>query len=193
MADPASRKRVKPAARISVDRAGIVRAAAQVPSPNCDDRPEGTAVILLVVHGISLPPGEFGGPGIVELFTNRLDPAADPYYRTVANIKVSAHFLIRRDGALTQFVPCVKRAWHAGTSSWRGRADCNDFSVGVELEGTDDVPYEAAQYTMLARLARALRRRYPIAEVAGHSDVAPGRKTDPGPAFDWPRFRRLIR
>ena len=193
MADPASRKRVKPAARISVDRAGIVRAAAQVPSPNCDDRPEGTAVILLVVHGISLPPGQFGGPGIVELFTNRLDPAADPYYRTVANIKVSAHFLIRRDGGLTQFVPCVKRAWHAGTSSWRGRADCNDFSVGVELEGTDDVPYEAAQYMMLARLARALRRRYPIAEVAGHSDVAPGRKTDPGPAFDWPRFRRLIR
>ena len=193
MADPASRKRVKPAARISVDRAGIVRAAAQVPSPNCDDRPEGTAVILLVVHGISLPPGQFGGPGIVELFTNQLDPAVDPYYRTVANIKVSAHFLIRRDGALTQFVPCAKRAWHAGTSSWRGRADCNDFSVGVELEGTDDVPYEAAQYTMLARLARALRRRYPIAEVAGHSDVAPGRKTDPGPAFDWPRFRRLIR
>jgi len=187
------RKRVKPAARISVDRAGIVRAAAQVPSPNCDDRPEGTAVILLVVHGISLPPGQFGGPGIVELFTNRLDPAADPYYRTVANIKVSAHFLIRRDGALTQFVPCAKRAWHAGTSSWHGRADCNDFSVGVELEGTDDVAYEAAQYTMLARLARALRRRYPIAEVAGHSDVAPGRKTDPGPAFDWPRFRRLIR
>jgi len=193
MADPASRKRVKPAARISVDRAGIVRAAAQVPSPNCDDRPEGTAVILLVVHGISLPPGQFGGPGIVELFTNQLDPAVDPYYRTVANIKVSAHFLIRRDGALTQFVPCAKRAWHAGTSSWRGRADCNDFSVGVELEGTDDVPYEAAQYTMLARLARALRRRYPIAEVAGHSDVAPGRRTDPGPAFDWPRFRRLIR
>ena len=193
MADPASRKRVKPAARISVDRAGIVRAAAQVPSPNCDDRSEGTAVILLVVHGISLPPGQFGGSGIVELFTNRLDPAVDPYYRTVANIKVSAHFLIRRDGALTQFVPCAKRAWHAGTSSWRGRADCNDFSVGVELEGTDDLPYEAAQYTMLARLARALRRRYPIAEVAGHSDVAPGRKTDPGPAFDWPRFRRLIR
>src|SRR5439155_17744666 len=130
LADPASRKRVKPAARISVDRAGIVRAAAQVPSPNCDDRPEGTAVILLVVHGISLPPGEFGGPGIVELFTNRLDPDAHPYYAQVANLKVSSHFLIRRDGALTQFVPCAKRAWHAGTSSWRGRADCNDFSVG---------------------------------------------------------------
>ena len=185
------RKRVKPAARISVDREGIVRAAAQVPSPNFDDRPEGMAITLLVVHGISLPPGRFGGPGIVELFTNRLDPAADPYYRAVAKVKVSAHFLIRRDGALTQFVPCAKRAWHAGTSSWRGRADCNDFSVGVELEGTDDVPYATAQYSMLARLARALRRRYPIADVAGHSDVAPGRKTDPGPAFEWARYRRL--
>jgi AmpD protein len=187
------RKRVKPAARISVDRDGMVRAAAQVPSPNFDNRPEGTAITLLVVHGISLPPGEFGGPGIVELFTNRLDPAADPYYRTVAKLTVSAHFLIRRDGALTQFVPCAKRAWHAGISSWRGRAQCNDFSVGVELEGIDPVPYEAAQYAMLARLTRALRRRYPIAEVAGHSDVAPGRKTDPGPGFDWERYRRLIR
>jgi N-acetyl-anhydromuramoyl-L-alanine amidase len=171
----------------------MVRAAAQVPSPNFDDRPEGTAITLLVVHGISLPPDEFGGPGIVELFTNRLDPAADPYYRTVAKLKVSAHFLIRRDGALTQFVPCAKRAWHAGISSWRGRAHCNDFSVGVELEGSDPVPYEAAQYAVLARLTRALRRRYPIAEVAGHSDVAPGRKTDPGPGFDWERYRRLIR
>jgi AmpD protein len=188
-----SRKRVKSAARISVDRDGMVRAAAQVPSPNFDDRPEGTAITLLVVHGISIPPGEFGGPGVVELFTNRLDPAADPYYRTVAKLKVSAHFLIRRDGALTQFVPCTKRAWHAGISSWRGRAHCNDFSVGVELEGMDPVPYEAAQYAMLARLTRALRRRYPIAEVARHSDVAPRRKTDPGPGFDWERYRRLIR
>ncbi len=187
------RKRVKPAARISVDRDGIVRAAAQVPSLNFDDRPEGTAITLLVVHGISLPPGEFGGPGIVELFTNRLDPDVHPYYAQVANLKVSSHFMIRRDGALLQFVPCGKRAWHAGVSSWRGRDHCNDFSVGVELEGFDPVPYEAAQYAMLARLTRALRRRYPIAEVAGHSDVAPGRKTDPGPAFDWERFRRLIR
>jgi AmpD protein len=187
------RKRVKPAARISVDRAGIVRAAAQVPSPNCDERPEGAAITLLVVHGISLPPGQFGGTGIVELFTNRLDPSADPYYATVAKVKVSAHFLIRRDGALIQFVPCAKRAWHAGASSWHGRERCNDFSVGVELEGADDVPYGDAQYAMSARLAQALRRRYPIAEVAGHSDVAPGRKTDPGPAFDWERFRRLIR
>jgi len=187
------RQRVKPAARISVDRDGIVRAAAQVPSPNFDDRPEGTAITLLVVHGISLPPGQFGGTGIVELFTNRLDPAGDPYYATVAKAKVSAHFLIRRDGALIQFVPCAKRAWHAGASSWQGRARCNDFSIGVELEGADDVPYGDAQYAMFARLAQALRRRYPIAEVAGHSDVAPGRKTDPGPAFDWGRFRRLIR
>jgi len=177
--------------RIFVDRAGLVRAAAQVPSPNCDERPEGTVITLLVVHCISLPPGHFGGPGIVELFTNRLDPAAHPYYRTVAKLKVSAHFLIRRDGALTQFVSCGQRAWHAGTSSWRGRAHCNDFSIGVELEGTDDLPYERAQYAMLARLTRALRHRYPIADAAGHRDIAPGRKTDPGPAFDWPRFRRL--
>ena len=171
----------------------MVRAAAQVPSPNFDDRPEGTAITLLVVHGISLPPGQFGGTGIVELFTNRLDPSADPYYATLAKVKVSAHFLIRRDGALIQFVPCAKRAWHAGTSSWHGRAHCNDFSVGVELEGTDDVPYGDTQYAMFARLAQALRRRYPIAEVAGHRDIAPGRKTDPGPAFDWERCRRLIR
>jgi AmpD protein len=178
--------------RISVDRAGIVRAAAQIPSPNCDERPERAAITLLVVHNISLPPGHFGGPGIVEFFTNRLDPAADPYYRTIAKLKVSAHFLIRRDSALTQFVSCAGRAWHAGASSWRGRTHCNDFSVGVELEGTDELPYEAAQYAMLARLTRALRRRYPIADLAGHNDIAPGRKTDPGPAFDWARYRHLV-
>lgn len=177
--------------RIAVDRAGFVRAAAQIASPNCDERPEGTAVTLLVVHNISLPPGRFGGPGIVELFTNRLDPAADPYYRTVAKLRLSAHFVIRRDGSLTQFVSCAMRAWHAGASSWRGRERCNDFSVGAELEGTDELPYETAQYAMLGRLTRALRRRYPIADAAGHSDIAPGRKTDPGPAFDWARFRRL--
>jgi len=178
--------------RLSIDRAGVVRAAAQLPSPNCDDRPAQTAITLLVVHSISLPPGRFGGPGIAELFTNRLDPAAHPYYGTVAHLRVSAHFLIGRDGALTQFVPCARRAWHAGPSSWRGREDCNDFSIGVELEGTDDLPYEAAQYEVLARLTRALRRRYPIADLAGHSDVAPGRKTDPGPAFDWACFRTLV-
>jgi N-acetyl-anhydromuramoyl-L-alanine amidase len=185
------RRSVQSAARISVDRDGIVPAAAQVPSPNFDDRPEGTAITLLVVHGISLPPGEFGGPGIIELFTNRLESDAHPYYAQVASLKVSSHFLIRRDGTLLQFVPCGKRAWHAGVSSWRGREHCNDFSIGVELEGIDDAPYEAAQYATLARLTRALCRRYPIAEAAAHSDIAPGRKTDPGPGFDWEEYRRL--
>lgn len=183
---------VRSALRLYVDRAGKIAAAAQIASSNCDERPDGAAITLLLVHNISLPPGHFGGTGIVELFTNRLDPAADPYYRTIASLKVSTHFLIRRDGALTQFVSCAKRAWHAGESSWRGRPRCNDFSIGVELEGADEVPYELAQYAMLARLTRALRRRYPIADLAGHSDVAPGRKTDPGPAFDWGRYRRLV-
>lgn len=181
-----------PASRLAVDRAGMVRSALQVPSPNCDDRPPGVEVTLLVVHNISLPPGRFGGTAIAELFTNRLDPAADPYFSTIRDLRVSAHFVIGRDGALTQFVSCARRAWHAGVSSWRGRADCNDFSIGVELEGTDQLAYEAAQYRVLARLARALCRRYPIADFAGHQDIAPGRKTDPGPAFDWARLRRLV-
>jgi AmpD protein len=180
-------------ARIAIDRAGIARAATQVPSPNCDERPESAAITLLVIHGISLPPGEFGGPGIVELFTNRLDPAAHPYYRDVAKLRLSSHFLIRRDGALIQFIPCLKRAWHAGASSWRGRPACNDYSIGVELEGADDTPYEAEQYATLARLTRALARRYGIVDVAGHSEVAPGRKTDPGPAFDWTMYRKMAK
>ena len=145
-----------------------------------------------MIHGISLPPGEFGGPWIVELFTNRLKPDAHPYFAKIADQKVSSHFLIRRDGSLAQFVPCALRAWHAGDSGWRGRDRCNDFSIGVELEGADDVPYTDAQYTMLAALTRALRRRYRFHDVAGHCEIAPDRKTDPGPAFDWKRFRRLI-
>ena len=169
-----------------------MRAAAQVPSPNCDERPEGTVITLVVVHNISLPPGRFGGSAIAELFTNRLDPSGHPYFATVAQRRVSAHFLIGREGALTQFVPCSLRAWHAGASSWRGRENCNDFSVGIELEGSDDVPYEDAQYALLGRLTRALFRRYPIVDLAGHSDIAPGRKTDPGPAFDWARYRRSL-
>jgi AmpD protein len=177
--------------RLVVDAGGVANLARQVPSPNRDARPAGEAITLVVVHGISLPPGEFGGDGIAALFTNRLDPAAHPYYATVAALRVSAHFLIRRDGALVQFVACGDRAWHAGASRWRGRERCNDFSIGVELEGTDTTPYAAAQYAMLARLVKALRRRYPIADVVGHSDVAPGRKTDPGPAFDWARLARL--
>lgn len=181
-----------PPQRLHVDRDGVVRAAAQVPSPNFDARPADAHISLLVIHNISLPPGQFGGPWIVELFTNRLDPAAHPYFATVADMRVSAHFLIRREGALAQFVPCALRAWHAGESSWRARSSCNDFSIGVELEGTDDLPYEDIQYGTLARLTRALRRRYPLKSIAGHCDIAPGRKTDPGPAFDWRRYRRLI-
>jgi len=176
--------------RISDD--GKLDGARQIASENCDARPEGAAVELIVIHNISLPPGEFSGPGIIELFTNRLDPAAHPYFATIRDLRVSAHFVIGRDGALTQFVSCARRAWHAGVSSWRGRSQCNDFSIGVELEGTDELAYEAVQYRVLARLARALRRRYPIADIAGHQDIAPGRKTDPGPAFDWAHFRGLV-
>jgi len=173
---------------LALDEHGRARQARFVASPNCDERPEGAWVRLVVIHGISLPPGEFGGDGIVELFTNRLDPAAHPYYATIGDLRVSAHFLIRRDGGLLQFVPCAKRAWHAGASCWRGVEGCNDFSVGIELEGTDDLPYEDAQYETLRALVDALRARYPIEDVVGHSDIAPGRKTDTGIAFDWSRL-----
>ena len=159
--------------------------AQRFPSANCDERPPGVAVELLVVHNISLPPGEFGGSGIVDLFLSQLDAAAHPYYAGIAGLRVSAHFLIRRDGELLQFVSCDQRAWHAGVSIWRGRARCNDFSVGVELEGADDVPFESAQYACLNALIGALRVRYPIIDIQGHSDISPGRKTDPGPAFEW--------
>ena len=178
-----------------LDASGLLSAAAYVPSPNCDDRPGGAQIELLVIHNISLPPGEFGGPGIVELFTNRLDPLAHPYYREIQGLKVSSHFLIRRDDELIQFVPCARRAWHAGQSEWRGRSRCNDFSVSIELEGADDQPFADSQYASLADLTRALRHAYPIKDCVGHSDIAtpPGRKTDPGPHFDWARFRSLIK
>ena len=175
---------------ISVD--GLASGVPFVPSPNCDERPAGVAIELLVVHSISLPPGEFGGPGIEQLFLNRLDPAEHPYFAGIADLRVSAHFVVRRNGATVQYVACSKRAWHAGVSSWNGRSRCNDFSVGIELEGCDDVAFEAAQYDALARLTGALRRRYPISGIAGHSDIAPGRKTDPGPHFDWQRYRAMI-
>jgi len=178
--------------RLAIDARGYANLARKFRSPNQDARPDGVAISLVVVHAISLPPGAFGGDGIVRLFTNRLDPCAHPYFATIAKLRVSAHFLVRRDGRLLQFVSCDERAWHAGASSWKGRERCNDFSIGVELEGTDDIPYAAAQYTVLARLIKALRRRYPIVDIAGHGDVAPGRKTDPGPAFDWARLRRLL-
>ena len=178
-------------AAISAD--GLVESARYIPSANCDERPAGCAIELLVVHHISLPPGKFGGPGIIELFTNRLDPAAHPYYAAVAASRVSAHFLIRRDGELIQFVPCARRAWHAGESSWKGRARCNDFSIGIELEGTGATPFTEAQYERLAKVTRVLAARYPIGDIAGHSDIAPGRKSDPGPTFDWARYRAMLK
>ena len=159
-----------------------------VASPNHDERPAGVAITLLVVHSISLPPGEYGGDAIERLFTNRLDARAHPYFAEIADLRVSSHFLIRRAGELMQFVPTGERAWHAGESRWRGRARCNDFSIGVELEGTDDGPFEPPQYARLASLIAALRARHPLRDIAAHSDIAPGRKTDPGPGFDWPRL-----
>ena len=165
------------------------------PSPNFDERAHPGEISLIVVHGISLPPGEFGGPWIADLFLNRLDPDAHPYFREIAGLKVSAHVLIRRDGHVVQFVPFSKRAWHAGQSSFRGRGVCNDFSIGIELEGADDIPYTDAQYARLAAVIAALRRRYPAIaadHIAGHADIAPGRKTDPGPAFDWPKLAGLL-
>jgi len=175
-----------------VDAAGRVDLARHVASPNCDERPSAAAITLLVIHNISLPPGEFGGDGIERLFTNELDSASHHYYRTLADVRVSAHFLIRRSGELLQFVPCAKRAWHAGASAWCGRPGCNDFSIGIELEGADDVPYTDSQYRVLAELARVLRSAYPIVDIVGHRDIAPSRKTDPGASFDWSRFRGSI-
>lgn len=175
-----------------LDAEGWLQGARQIASPNYDEREVGEAPTLLVVHNISLPPGEFGGNGVIELFTNRLDPAIHPYYATIHELRVSAHFFIRRDGELIQFVSCSKRAWHAGASTWCGRERCNDFSIGVELEGTDELPFTEAQYARLTQLSRVLRQAYPrLRDVAGHSDIAPGRKTDPGPYFDWIKFRAL--
>lgn len=159
-----------------------------VDSPNCDERPPNTEITLVVLHSISLPPGEYGGDAIERLFTNRLDPAAHPYFKEVFELKVSSHFLVRRDGELVQFVPVERRAWHAGASSWRARSRCNDFSVGIELEGAEDDVFTPAQYTALAFLLEQLRATLPLRDIAAHSDVAPGRKTDPGAHFDWARL-----
>ncbi|MEI7969085.1 MAG: 1,6-anhydro-N-acetylmuramyl-L-alanine amidase AmpD [Betaproteobacteria bacterium] len=168
---------------------GWLPAATQMPSRNRDARPAGAVVDLLVVHNISLPPGEFGGAEVADLFLNRLDCSRHPYFERLRGIRVSAHFLVRRCGALIQFVSCEDRAWHAGQSCWRGRERCNDFSVGIELEGTDERPFTDAQYGTLASLALSITAAYPVLAATGHSDIAPGRKTDPGPFFDWPRFR----
>lgn len=170
---------------------GWLPAARRIVSPNFDARPDGEAISLVVVHAISLPPGQFGNDAIARLFTNTLDAAAHPYFATISTQRVSAHFLIRRDGALIQFVSCLQRAWHAGLSSWKGRERCNDFSIGVELEGCDELPFETTQYVRLVDLIELLRTRYPIDAVIGHSDIAPGRKTDPGRCFDWQRLAPL--
>lgn len=166
--------------------AGWWREAGRRPSPNFGPRPAGMPVTLALLHSISLPPGEYGGNAIERLFTNQLDWDAHPYYQTIRGLEVSAHFLVRRDGQVLQFVSCDDRAWHAGRSSWRGRENCNDYSVGIELEGLEGQTFEAAQYDALAPLLRALCTQYPVAEVLGHEHVAPGRKADPGPGFDWP-------
>ena len=169
----------------TIDQAGYCVQATQIVSPNFDMRPAGTVPTLIVVHNISLPPRQYGGNGIIELFTNRLTPDEHPYYAEISHLKVSSHFLIRRDGTLIQLVSCLNRAWHAGASQWQGRGRCNDFSIGIELEGSDFEVFEAAQYLTLNHLIASLKAQYPIEAVTGHSDIAPGRKTDPGPFFDW--------
>jgi N-acetyl-anhydromuramoyl-L-alanine amidase len=181
-------------------RTGLLTSARFVPSPNRDARPAGMRPELVVIHGITLPPGEYGGPWIDHLFTNRLDPEAHPDFRAVSELRVSAHVLIRRDGEIVQYVPFHQRAWHAGVSEWEGREAVNDFSIGIELEGTDEAPYEEAQYRALAGMIRALAATYPGLRddrgavcLAGHSDVAPGRKSDPGQSFDWAQLRDRLR
>ncbi len=175
---------------------GLVVPSRQLNSPNQDDRPASTQADLIVVHGISLPPGEFGGPWIDRLFTNTLPVEAHPYFAAIAARQVSAHVLIRRDGSVVQYVPFHRRAWHAGASQYLGREKCNDFSVGIELEGTDDSAYAPAQYRSLSALIAALCAAYPAlspTRLAGHSEIAPGRKTDPGASFDWVRLRAMVR
>jgi AmpD protein len=183
-------------AELQVDLAtGLLEGVTQIASPNCDARPPGVEPDLIVVHGISLPPGEFGGPWIDRLFTNTLPGDAHPYFAEVGPLRVSSHLAVRRDGSVTQYVKFTDRAWHAGKSSFEGRDACNDYSIGIELEGTDTLPYAAAQYHALSRVIAALCMAYPRLSpdrVVGHSDIAPGRKTDPGPAFDWQHARALI-
>ncbi len=179
---------------IDID-SGWMRDVARVPSPNRDARPPGVQAELIVVHGISLPPGEFGGPWIDQLFTNALPADGHEYFATIAALRVSSHLSVRRNGAVTQYVGFAERAWHAGKSSFCGRGACNDFSIGVELEGADTLAYDHRQYRVLADVVAVLCATYPSLSplrVVGHSDIAPGRKTDPGPAFDWPYARRLI-
>lgn len=175
------------------DAQGWLSGVRHVASPNHDARPSGTPVSLLVIHNISLPPNEYGGNQIERFFTNMLDYSEHPYFEQLKQVRVSAHFLVRRDGQIIQFVPCERRAWHAGVSTWQGRSRCNDFSLGIELEGSDFEPFTEHQYVALARLTRRLKRAYPITEIVGHSDIAPDRKTDPGPFFDWEKYKRKLK
>lgn len=179
----------------SIDSEGWLVGALRRPCPNFDARPPGIEIDLLVIHNISLPPGEFAGDWIDDLFLNRLDPSAHPYFEPIAGVCVSAHFLIRRDGQLIQYVACEQRAWHAGASCFQGRERCNDYSIGIELEGADLVPFSDVQYQVLADCTGQIRRQYGAItddRIVGHSDIAPGRKSDPGPAFDWARYRAAI-
>ena len=178
-------------ASLHVDADGLLVGAEYIASPNYDDRPP-CPINLLVIHNISLPPGEFGGAGVSQLFTNSLKAADHPYYASIDGLKVSSHFFVRRDGHIQQFVPCSKRAWHAGESCWQGMTRCNDFSIGIELEGADNVPYTDSQYEALVRLTLALRKTYMLRGIAGHKDIAPQRKTDPGESFDWKRYLSLL-
>lgn len=177
---------------LTLDDAGWATGVRRILSPNCDTRPLETTIDLLVIHSIALPPGEFGGNAIFELFTNTLDAASHPAFSGLDALRVSSHFLIRRDGEVVQFVSCLDRAWHAGVSSFEGRSACNDFSIGVELEGTDVDAFTASQYETLASLGKALVQRFPIFAVAAHSEIAPDRKTDPGPGFDWAQLLNSV-
>ncbi len=173
---------------LHINSQGIVEEAKFIPSPNFDARTQDSTIDLIVIHNISLPPQQYGGPGVEELFTNRLNPEEHPYYREIYQRQVSAHFFIRRSGELIQFVSCLDRAWHAGVSNWQGKERCNDFSIGIELEGSDFDAFEPVQYEQLNNLIHCLKQAYPITAVTGHSDIAPGRKTDPGPFFEWDKI-----
>lgn len=175
----------------AINEAGLADNAAYIASPNFDVRPN-HEISIIVIHNISLPPNQYGGKGIIELFTNVLNPNDHPYYAEIYTRKVSSHFLIRRDGSLIQFVSCLNRAWHSGVSNWQGRERCNDFSVGIELEGSDFDAFESAQYLTLKNLLNSLMRRYAIQSIVGHSDIAPARKTDPGPYFDWSKISKKL-
>lgn len=177
---------------MKIDASGYLDKACQINSPNYDERPPECEINLLVIHNISLPPNEYGGDGVIELFTNQIELDAHPYYQTLVGVKVSTHFFIRRDGNIIQFVSCLNRAWHAGESSWQNKTRCNDFSIGIELEGCDTEPFTEQQYAILSLLTHTIQNTYPITGIAGHSDIAAGRKTDPGPCFDWASYRASL-